>query len=141
MIVEYASDQGGPGNREHWYAREVIQTANNSHHWVNRAEARYFVRVLFTPREISKYPRMVFVISLHATGRQLTGIMTATAFARIEFRADDQENIAEQIFEDCTVRPFTFTWENEAESIFPRFNEWAEQCLAPALKKWGEYLT
>ena len=141
MAVEHSIDQGGPGNREHWYAGEVIQTANNSRHWVNRAEARYFARVLFTPREFSKYPRMAFVLSLHSTGRQLTGIMTATAFARIEFRGDDQENTAEQTFEDCTVRPFTFTWENDAESIFPRFKEWAEQCLAPAVRKWGEYLT
>ena len=144
-VVEYSIDGGGPGDREHWYAREVIQTANNSRHWVNRTESRYFARVVFSPREFSKYPRMVFVISLHSTGRQLTGIMTATAFARIayhqEFHSDDSEDGAEQIFEDCTVRPFTFTWENDANSIFPRFKEWSEQCLAPAVRKWGEYLT
>ncbi len=144
MTVEYSIDHGGPGDKEHWYAREVIQTANNFRHWVNRTEARYFVRVLFTPRGLPKYPRMVFVISLHSTGRQLTGIMAATAFARIEYhqesRSDDLENRAEHIFEDCTVYPFTFTWENDAESIFPRFKEWTEQCLAPAVMKWGEYL-
>ena len=111
-IVEYSIDNGGPGDREHWYARDIIQTANNSRHWVNRTEARFFVRVVFTPRDFAKYPRMVFVISLHSTGRQLTGIMTATAFARIEynqeFRSDDLENGSEQIFEDCTAASIYF---------------------------------
>ncbi len=142
--VEPSVDTGGPGNREHWYAREIVETANHSRHWVNPTEARYFVRTVFTPEETPRYPRMVFVISLHSTGRQLTGIMTATAFARIEYyrgsRSDDTESAAEQIFQNCTVHPFTFTWESDADSIFRRFREWTEQCLAPAVRQWGEYL-
>ena len=143
--VEQFVDRGGPGEKEHWYYRQVLQTANNSRHWVNLNESRFFVKLSFTPEESSRYPRLIFVISLHHTGRQLTGIMTATAFALIEYyhgaRSDQLEEGAESQFEDCTMHPFTFTWENDAESIRPRFEEWTEQCLAPAIAKWGEYLT
>ena len=142
--VDHFIDQGGPRNKEHWYYRQVIQTANNSRHWVNLNEPRFFVKLSFTPEESSRYPRLIFVVSLHHTGRQLTGIVAATAFALIEYyydaRSDHSEEEPESQLEDCTVRPFTFTWENDAESLSPRFRQWAEQCLAPAVAKWGEYL-
>ena len=142
--MEYATDLGGPGDKEHWYRYEVIQTANNSKHWVNFNEPRYFVKASLTPERPSRYPRLTFVISLHPIGRQLTGIMVATAFALIEYYYDDPpEYRAERtadLFVDCSLEPFTFAWETNAQSVFPRFEEWTEQRLAIAIAKWGEYL-
>ena len=142
--IQYAIDRGGPGNNEHWYRDEVIQTANNSRHWVNLNEPRFFVRLSFTPEKPSRYPRLILVISLHQIGRQLTGITAATAFALVQhYHAGSTKEIEEvgALFEDCTLDPFTFTWENNAESVFQRFSEWAEQRLAIAVTKWGQYLT
>ena len=121
-----------------------IGTANNSRHWVNLNEPRFFVRLSFTPEKPSRYPRLIFVISLHQIGRQLTGITAATAFALVQhYHAGSTKEIEEvgALFEDCTLDPFTFTWENNAESVFQRFSEWAEQRLAIAVIKWGQYLT
>ena len=137
-------DQGGPGNKEHWYHRQIIQTARNSQHWMNSNESRFFVKLSLTPDVESVYPRLVFVISLHHMGRQLTGIMAATAFALIgHYREDVTSTISEEdiyTFVDCTVDPFTFTWDNQIETLLRRFQSWAEQRLTIGLRQWAEYL-
>ena len=142
--MDHSIDRGGPGDKEHWYRHEVIQTANNSQHWVNLNEPRFFVKLSLTPERPSRYPRLTFVISLHQIGRQLTGIMAATAFALIEYYYDGPPEYrierTSDLFVDCSLEPFTFAWENEAETLFPRFMEWTEQRLAIAVSKWGEYL-
>ena len=143
--IHHRIDRGGPDGKEHWYRNQVVITANNSRHWVNFNEARFFVKVSFTPESPSRYPRLIFVVSLHHMGRQLTGIMAATAFALIQHYHDnteeDNEGTAETQFHDCTIEPFTFTWETDSESLMSRFNNWLKQHLAIAVKKWGEYLT
>ena len=135
---------GGPGDREHWYSSQVVQTANNSGHWVNLNESRFFVRLTLTPDRTSRQPRLVFVISLHHTGRQLSGVMAATAFSLIDHYAG---GVSEQVeeseaswFTDCTLEPFTFTGEHDADILLPRFTSRIEQCLATAVRQWGEYL-
>ena len=143
-------DEGGPGDKEHWYRAEVIVTANNSKNWVNFNESRYFVKLslgndLSKNSEASRHPRLVFVISLHHVGRELNGIMAATAFALIEHYADDDSDEMKSpgtpYFKDCTVNPFTFTSENDAGAIVPRFIEWAEEHLSVALSYWQQFLT
>ena len=137
-------DQGGPGDREHWYRSQIVQTAVNSGHWANWNEARFFVKLSLVPDRASGYPRLVFVVSLHHTGRQLTGIMTATAFALVGRQQPNSiaetEEGADGSFTDCTPEPFTFTWENDPENLLPRCARWTEQCLAMALRQWGDYL-
>ena len=135
--------KGGPEEREHWYRHQVVQTANNSGHWANFNESRFFARLALTPA--SQQPRLLFIVSLHHTGRQLTGVMAATSFALIDHYYDSvSEQIEEgpaQSFIDCTLEPFTFTGEDDADGILSRFTEWTEQSLAIALRQWGEYLT
>ena len=137
--------KGGPQEGEHWYRHQVAQTANNSGHWVNFNESRFFVRLTLTPSTAARLPRLVFVVSLHHTGRQLTGIMAATAFALIEHYYDDVSEPAEEReplpLIDCTLEPFTVTWESDTDAMLPRFSKWAEQRLAMALWQWGEYLS
>ena len=138
---------GGPEEREHWYRWQIEETASNSKHWANFNEARYFVRLTLLPDQTSRQPRLVFVVSLHHTGRQLSGIMAATAFALIDhysYPDDVSEPTGEggaASFTDCTpLEPFAFTWESEPDALLPRFKEWTEQSLAIALRQWGEYL-
>ena len=136
---------GGAGEREHWYHGQVMQTAKNSGHWVNLNEFRYYVRLTLTPDLMPRFSRLVFVISLHHTGRQLSGIMASTAFALIDHYPD---GIPEQVeagaassFIDCTPsQPFTFTWEDGPDVLMPRYTTWIEQSLAIALRQWGEHI-
>ena len=138
-------DRGGPGEKEHWYRNQVVQTARNSGHWANLNEHRFFVKLVLTPDRQSRKPRLVFVVSLHHTGRQQTGIMAATAFAIIvQYHnnvSDSVEETPTDEFIDCTLSPLTFTWESEPDLLLPRFTEWTEQSLAIALQQWGQYLT
>ena len=137
-----------PGERENRYYRQIVQTANNSNHWVNFNESRFFARLSLTPDDIttdsSQRPRLHFVVSLHHTGRQLSGLMAATAFALI---VHYDENAPEQLegigysFFDCTREPFTFSCDDDASTLSPRFEEWTEQGLAMALRHWGEFLS
>ena len=140
QTLEYRIEKGGPGDKEHWYRSQVVQTAINSGHWVNLNEPRFFAKLSLTPGPASHLPRLTFVASLHHTGRIATGIMAATAFAHIEhYSGGDAERTAngwDDSFRDCTPAPFTFTGENPADAWFPRCQEWTEQCLAMALRLW-----
>ena len=136
---------GGPGNNGHWYRWRIEQTASNAGHWANFNEARYFIRLTLTPDQQLDQPRLVFVVSLHHTERQLSGIMAATAFALIDHRADSVADHVEEgefpSFMDCTVEPFKFTWESDVDDLLPRLKEWTDQCLTIALRQWSGYLS
>ena len=149
MSVQPHIEVGGPGNREHWYRAEVVATANKASNWANLTESRFFVRLCLDndlwDTATTRHPRLVFVISLHHVGRELSGIMEATAFALIEHYPDDHSDETPQssspYFRDCTVNPFTFTWESEVASTTDRFVQWMEQRLSIALSYWQEFLT
>ena len=140
---------GGPGVREHWYREEVIRTANNARNWANFNESRFFVRLSLDNNlrdvEAVRHPRLVFVISLHHVGRELSGIMAATCFALIEHYPDDESDDARQAgnayFRDCTINPFTFTWDGNLDVITPTFNRWVEEHLGVALSYWQGFLS
>ena len=145
LTVGRAIDHGGPGEKEHWYRAEVVQTAQEAQHWANLNESRYFVKLLLNPEDPSRAPRLVFVLSLHHVGQQLTGIMAATAFAQIrDSRESDLEESQESsglYFRNCTVDPFTFTWQDDAEVVAPRFAAWVEERLSIALRYWSEFIS
>lgn len=142
--VDYQVITGGPGDKEHWYRRQIEETAKNAKHWANFNEARFFIRLKLTPDHMARQAPLVFVVSLHHTGRQSSGIMASTAFALIEHRANDVSDQFEEgetsSFMDCTVGPFKFTWESDADDLFPRLKEWTDQCLTIALQQWSEFL-
>ena len=152
MPVQSSVDSGGPENRrEHWYSREINQTAHNAKHWAASNEARYFVRLLLVPSletntESALQPVLRFVVSLHHVGRELSGVMAATAFARVESPHsapyEDEEDLLSPIirFEDCTINPFTFTWESDGAAIIPSFVRWTEENLSVALSCWNQFL-
>ena len=136
--------KGGPEDREHWYRRQVEETAHESGHRVNFSESRYFIRLTLTPNRGTRLPRLVLVVSLNHTGWQLTGIMAAASFALIEHYYDNSSEQSEEREPlppiNCTPEPFTFTWESNATSLLPRFTQWTEQSLAIALRQWGEHI-
>ena len=145
--IEPFVDEGGPDQYNgHWYHNQVLNTANASKHWVNLNESRYFVKLALTPKVREGMPRLIFVISLHHTGRRLTGIMAVTAFAEVEHYGDEVSNGSTQsagspdnsTFHNCAVNPFTFTWSDSAEKISDRFIRWTEVCFSVALRHWME---
>lgn len=146
MSVRPVLDAGGPGDREHWYREQVVTTANNAKSWVNLNEARFFVKLSLQNDlrdAAARPPRLVFVISLHHTGRELSGIMEATAFALIEHypEADEVQSTGASYFKDCTINPFTFTGEVDAVAITDQFIDWIEHNFGVALNYWRGFLT
>lgn len=146
MSVRPVLDAGGPGNREHWYREQVVTTANNAKSWANLNEARFFVKLSLQNDlrdAAARPPRLVFVISLHHTGRQLSGIMEVTAFALIEHypEADEGQSTGASYFQDCTIDPFTFTGEVDAIAATDRFIQWTEERFGIALSYWQGFLT
>ena len=145
IFVEPMVFEAGPDKfNEHWYHTQVLNTAKESQHWVNFNESRYFVRLALNPPAKEEMPRLIFVISLHHTGRRLTGIMAATAFAEIEYYGEDTSNgstqtdgnSANSTLHNCAVNPFTFTWSDSLEAIGDRFIRWTEECFIVALRYW-----
>ena len=135
-------DQGGPDDdRGHWYRAQMVQTAIKALHWANLNEDRFFLRLSVIPDDSSGIPRLDFVVSLHHVGRQLTGVMAATAFAEARFREHDAEESSGPDFRNCTVDPFTFTARDDAEAASERFAHWIEEPLSIALLYWGEFIS
>jgi hypothetical protein len=65
--------------------------------------------------------------------------MEATTFAQI----DDELNGAsadDRRYFPCTTRPFTFTWQDDVETVRKRLEPWLNECLSLALREWGETL-
>jgi Fic family protein len=129
---------GGPdrGNA-HWYKWDVVKSSEGSGKFVNFSEDHYFVKSTFRlERE-----RLVFVVSFHHVGRELTGIMEVTAFARLESfeDSDDRESVAED-FTPCALDPFVLTWKTEISQVETSFGLWLDAALAVAIKEFGDRL-
>ena len=145
LAVETAVDYGGPGNNEHWYRAQVVRTAQDANHWANLNERRFFIKLAINPERQSRTPRLIFVISLHHVGRQLSGVMAATAFAQIG-NAQDQivkgsEEPSGPDFKNCTVEPFTFTWSDDVDAVAAQFSNWIEVPLSIALRHWSQFIS
>ena len=129
---------GGPdyGNA-YWYKYEVVQTANEAGKFANFSEDHYFVRA--SARVDTE--RLVFVISFHHVGRELSGIMEATAFAQLLSYedSDDREYPAREHFR-CSLEPFVFTYKTEPEEVADAFGRWLDAALAVAIKEYGDRL-
>ena len=145
ILIEPMVSEGGPDKlNERWYHNQALKTAKASQHRVNLNESRYFVRLALNPPVRGDMPRLIFVISVHHTGRRLSGIMAATAFAEIEYYGREVSNDSAQTtgssdssnFHNCAVNPCTFTWNDSAEVINDRFIRWAEECFVVALRYW-----
>ncbi len=142
LAVECVIDAGGPGDREHWYRAQVVQTARDASHWANLNEDRFFIRLSINPDDQSQMPRLIFIVSLHHVGRQLTGIMAATAFAQVDrVRKGASEEPADPDFQNCTVDSFTFTWNGDVETVAPRFTTWLEKPFSIALRHWSGFIS
>jgi fido (protein-threonine AMPylation protein) len=131
-------NDGGPdrGNA-HWYRFEVVQSAREVGKFANFAEEHYFIN---SSIQVNR-DRLKFVVSFHHVGRELTGIMEATAFSKlISYEdSDDRESVSER-FSLCSVEPLVFTNKTKATDIEDAFRRWLDTALAIAMKEFGDQL-
>jgi Fic family protein len=133
----YVRDGGSDRDSGHWYKFEVVQSANEANKFANFAEDHFFVRGLIRVGT----ERLTFVVSFHHVGRDLTGIMEATAFSKLESYEDseDRESVSER-FSLCSVEPFVFTHTTRLIEIADAFSKWLDAALAVAIKEYGDRL-
>jgi Fic family protein len=137
--------EGGPdrGN-SHWYKFEVtrLNESLTSKKWINFSEGHYFVKAAARYEKT----RLVFVLSFHHIGRELTGVMEATAFLLLETFDEAEEDVlirGERVGSDVIpscLEPFVITWTTESEKVEAAFLRWLDHSLAIALKEWGDKL-
>lgn len=130
--------EGGPdrGNT-HWYKFDVIESGKSSGKFVNFSEDHYFIRA--TMRAGTE--RLIFVTSFHHVGRELSGIMEVTTFARLEsFEGSDDREVASQEFFPCALEPFVLTWRTREQDILEVYNSWLDASIAVAIKEYGDRL-
>ncbi len=133
----YLKDGGPEKGNQHWYKREVIESTKKFGTWVNFEEDHYFLKASIRVANV----RLVFVTSFHHVGRDLSGIMEATAFAQLEFfeKGNDRVAASEQYF-PCSLEPFVITWSTEQVQIRDAYRKWLDAALAIAVKEWGDRL-
>ena len=129
---------GGPdrGNA-HWYRFEVVQSAKEAGKFANFEEDHFFIKGSV---QVSR-ERLIFVVSFHHVGRELTGIMEATAFSKLVSyeESDDRDSVSER-FSLCSVEPFVFTNRTRVNEIDDAFRRWLDAALAVAVKEYGDQL-
>ncbi|MGA2571200.1 MAG: Fic family protein [Terracidiphilus sp.] len=132
-----AANGGSDVNTAHWYKYQVGQTAQNAGKFANFLQNHYFTRGSISVNE----DRLVFVVSFHHVGHELTGVMEATAFAQLESldESEEKDNFVEN-FRPCSVEPFVFTYETNSEGVKDSFSRWLDDALAVAFKEFGERL-
>lgn len=132
-ITEGGTDRGNA----HWYKFEVVKSANESGKFANFIEDHYFLKATIR----AERERLVFVTSFHHVGRDLSGIMEATAFAQLESfeDSDDRESVTQDFFL-CSLEPFVFTYKTSEEEIHGAFSRWLDSALAVAIKEYGDRL-
>lgn len=133
----YLLDGGPDRGNSHWYKYEVVESAKQAGTFANFAEAHFFLRsTIRVGRE-----RLDFIVSLHHIGRELTGIMEATAFARLEsFEDSDEREKSTKDFFVCSLDPFVFTHATSFAAIDDSFVRWLDPPLAVAIKEYGDRL-
>lgn len=133
----YVRDGGPDKDNAHWYKFEVVQSAKEAGKFANFSEDHYFIRGLIRVNT----ERLTFVVSFHHVGRELTGIMEATAFSKLESYddAEDRESISER-FSLCSVEPFVFTHLTKVCDVSESFGRWLDAALAIAIKEYGDRL-
>lgn len=133
FVLEGGQDRG----TSHWYKYEVAASAKEAGKFANFSEDHYFVKATIRANR----ERLVFVTSFHHIGRELSGIMEATAFATLESFEDseDRESVKENFFV-CTLEPFVFTFKTHVEEVEAAFTDWIDRALAVAVKEYGDRL-
>ena len=127
---------GGPDkDNEHWYKFDVIQSAKSSGKWVNFDEDHYFVKGSIRVQNV----RLVFVTSLHHIGRELSGVMEATAFAWLESfeNPGDHAPEARQYFVS-SLEPFVMAWNTNVSDVTSLFDQWLDSAMAVAFKEFAD---
>ncbi len=132
-VIEGGADR----DTGHWYKYEVVKSANELGKYANFVENHYFARsTVRSARE-----QLVFVTSFHHVGRELSGVMEATAFARMgSFEESDDRKLISQDFSLCSTEPFVFTYKTDATTVLEPFSRWLDTALAVALKEFGDRL-
>jgi hypothetical protein len=131
------ADGGADRGNAHWYKFEVVKSANEAGKFANFTENHYFVKAsIRVERE-----RLVFVTSFHHIGRDLSGIMEAIAFAKLEaFEDSEERKFASQDFFPCSLEPFVFTYKTTKQEIADSFSRWLDAAVAVAFKEYGDRL-
>ncbi|MBV8962889.1 MAG: hypothetical protein JOY97_07325 [Hyphomicrobiales bacterium] len=114
-----------------------MHSAKENKQFANFSENHYFVKASMRVA----HERLVFVTSFHHVGRELSGIMEATCFARLESYEDSEDReVAVQDFFISSLEPFVFTYKTDAKEITVAFTRWLDAALAVAIKEYGDRL-
>ncbi|MCZ6753047.1 MAG: hypothetical protein O7E51_14625 [Acidobacteria bacterium] len=131
---------GGPGEMyngqptEHWYRRQVIETAKQAKQRVNFEEHHYFVRGRLSSESV---PWLTYVVSFHHVGEELSGVMEATTFAYISNPFSDEESPKSSPIQ-CMDKPFTITFKDNSSEVVQGLLNWVSESFVLALKEWGD---
>lgn len=132
-IIDGGQDRGN----SHWYKYEVVASAKEAGKFANFSEDHYFVKSSIRAQR----ERLVFVTSFHHVGRELSGIMEATAFATLEsFEDSEDRQSASENFFVCSLEPLVFTYKTNLQDIEAAFSRWLDAALAVAVKEYGDRL-
>jgi Fic family protein len=119
------------GERDHYFRRQIVQTAKNLGYFANAAPGlRAWARLILhtdTPAEV--------VISFHGIGHEFRGVLAASMFF---FRREATGDGEREVTDLATVcdEVFQINYQEESGQARARFQRWLDEGLVRALEIW-----
>ncbi len=135
FFVHSEDDQG---DRNHWFRRQVISTANELDYFANTDQHRSWVRLGINDAAKKGTPANV-LISFHSIGHEFRGVLacSATWFQRVQDDDDRLESTGER---PLCADVFRINYKEKTADIEPRFRKWLDEAIERGLALWESTL-
>ena len=119
------------------YETEILNWAQRAGKFANPIENRYFIEASIRHER----EELMFAVFFYHVGRELTGIMEATAFFRLRnFPSSISDRPLSESVAPCSTEPFVFTHRTDSLNAGDAFDRWLDLALAVAVKEFADRL-
>ncbi|MBI4862915.1 MAG: Fic family protein [Candidatus Riflebacteria bacterium] len=131
-VVRHASPASP---HRHYHYHQVVRIAQQFRYFANLDRYRSWVKL-----EIHTGSGFEYVISFHAYGHGVTGVVAVSAFTSRRVPREEGGTDLENVLPACTDL-FQFNYAEPPDSVERRFAEWLESSLAIGLAEWRHTLS
>jgi len=126
--VRYPLDEEQLG----WYRYQTIAVAKKLDYFANLSGFKTWAVLRIELNGL----RTEILISFHHTGREIRGLMAASACAYHRVPSEEFELSLAQDIEVLTVEPFDFSYLDDSTKLRARFRAWLEEVVVAGLEYW-----
>jgi len=126
----FVDNEAEGGTRDHYFRRQIIETARQLDYYANTTEYRAWTRLV-----VKTVSQAEILISFHGTGREFRGVLAVSAcFFRREETEAGRSEIADVT--PLSQEIFQINYREYQQDVESRFRTWLEEVLVKGLGLW-----